>query len=238
MLKWDTQKLKENAFPYVVDVKNSTLMSTDAISLYKVTTNCWKWSRRSTCMQHYLDCNACSSNYKKYPSTIQYKQVKEIILVYWLSRFPHKGNFPIKLYQNIQHIHFSSGRLNIIHKAIKWDPIHSTLYQLNLNGWSEKPHKFSHINHHFWGTRDEFTIKERILLKGDRVCTPSKLCKSTLSALDDSSKGIKMQHSSEINHLLAWNRCRYNWLCHAMYDLHQTQGNPSSPAIAPQKCPW
>ena len=48
--------------------------------------------------------------------------------------------------------------------------------------------------HYFWGTRDEVTIEEEILLKGNRICIPPELYERTLSDLHDRHQGIeKMQ---------------------------------------------
>ena len=47
----------------------------------------------------------------------------------------------------------------------------------------------------FWGARDELTIDNGILLKGDRVCIPSELYQQMLSEPHKGHKGIKkMQH--------------------------------------------
>ena len=53
-----------------------------------------------------------------------YKPGKERILANRLSRFPStKENAPIELHQNIQHIAFTSDKINIIRGSVKRDPI-------------------------------------------------------------------------------------------------------------------
>ena len=56
------------------------------------------------------------------------------------------------------------------------------------------------LGHHFWSTRDELTIEEGVLLKGNRVCIPPELHDRTLYELNDSHKGIeKMTHIARSN---------------------------------------
>ena len=107
-----------------------------------------------------------------------------MILANHLSRFPpHKDTMPIELHQNILHIHFLSDRLNIIYGPSKQTTFTAT--------YTEKLHEITHIAYHFWGTRDELTIVDGILLKGDRVCILPELYKRTLTDLHGSHKGIE-----------------------------------------------
>ena len=104
---------------------------------------------------------------KKYDYTIVYKPGKEMFLADHLSRFPsRKENVPIELHQNIQNIHFAPDKLNIVRGAMERDPICSTVYRLTLNVWPNSSLEVPHIACHFWGTRDELTIENGILLKG------------------------------------------------------------------------
>ena len=48
-----------------------------------------------------------------------------------------------------------------------------------------------HITHHFWSTRDELSIKEGILLKGNGICITPELYERTLYVLHDSHQSIK-----------------------------------------------
>ena len=66
---------------------------------------------------------------QKYDYMLIYKPGKEMTLADRLSRFPlNKVNISIELHQNIQHLTFTSDRINIIRGSIERDPILSTVY--------------------------------------------------------------------------------------------------------------
>ena len=105
---------------------------------------------------------------------------------------------PIELHQNIHNVHFEPDRLNIVRGAIERDPIHRTIYRLTLNCWPDRVHEVPRIAHHFWGTCDELTVENGILLKGDSECIPPELYERMLSALHRNHRGIeKMRHLSQ-----------------------------------------
>ena len=110
---------------------------------------------------------------EKYDYNIIYKPGKEMVLADRLSRFPsRRKHLPIKLHHNVQHISFTTYRINITRAATERDPILHTVYYITLNGWPDHIHEVPHIAHHFWGARDKLTVDNIFLLKGDRVCIP------------------------------------------------------------------
>ena len=133
---------------------------------------------------------------QKYDYTLIYKPGKEMTLADRLSRFPsNKENTPIELYQNIQHLTFTSNRINIIRGSIKRDPSLSTVYRLTLNGWPDKISQVPRIARQFWGARDELSIEEGLLMKGNHICIPPELYDRSLHELHEMHLGIeKMQH--------------------------------------------
>ena len=154
-----------------------------------------KWSQRSQYMHHQPHLHCMLLRLQCYYYTLQYKPGKEMVLADKLSRFPsRKENSLIELHQNIQHISFTPDRINIIHGAVERDPIFSTVYCLTLNGWPENANKVPRIAWQFWGARDELSIEEGLLVKGDRICIPPGLYDRFLSNLHKAHQGIaKMQ---------------------------------------------
>ena len=140
-----------------------------------------------------------SLHLQKYDYTIVYKPGKEMVLADCLSQFPSRKEYmPIELHQNIHNIHFELDRLNIVRGAVERDPIHSTVYRLTLNVWPDRIQEVPRIARYFWGTWDELTVENGILLKGDSVCIPPELYERMLSDLHGNRRGIeKMRHLSQ-----------------------------------------
>ena len=126
-----------------------------------------------------------------------------MVLADCLSWFPsRKENMPIKLHKNTHILH----NWQIKHRgSVEKEPIHSTIYRLTLNGWSERIQEVPSIPCHFWGTRDKLTIENGVLLKGDRVCICPGLYERMLSDLHNNHRGIeKMRHLSQTT--IYWSR--------------------------------
>ena len=133
---------------------------------------------------------------QKYNYTLIYKPGKEMILADRLSSFPlNKVNMPIELHQNIQHVTITTDRINIIRGSIERDSILSTVYRLTLNGWPDRISQVPRIARQFWGARDELSIEEGLLMKGNCICIPPELYDRSLHKLHETHLGIeKMQH--------------------------------------------
>ena len=129
---------------------------------------------------------------QKYDYTIVYRPGREMVLTDCLSQFPSRKEYmPIELYQNIHNVQFEPDRLNIVRGAIKRDPIHSTIYRLTLNGWPDRVQEVPRIACHFWGTWDELTVENGILLKGDRVCIPMDYMKRCLVTYMETTEALR-----------------------------------------------
>ena len=121
-----------------------------------------------------------------------YKPGKEITLADRLSRFPsNKENILIELHQNIQHLTFTSNRINILGCSIERDPILSTVYRFTLNGWPDRISKVPRIARQFWGARDKLSIEEGLSMKGNCICIPPELCARPLHELHKMHLGIE-----------------------------------------------
>ena len=87
--------------------------------------------------------------------------------------------------------------------TIERDPVHSTVYRLTLNGQPDMMQNVPHLACQFWGTRDESTVEDSVLLKGSRICIPPELLYRTLYELHDCHQGIeKITHIARSNVLL------------------------------------
>ena len=67
-----------------------------------------------------------------------------------------------------------------------------------MNGWPDKISQVPRIARHFWGARDERSIEESLLMKGNHICIPPKLNDRSLHELHETHLGIeKMQHRAK-----------------------------------------
>ena len=122
-----------------------------------------------------------------------------MIITDHLSCFPsHQEKLLIELDHNIQDVHLSSEKLNVIWGAGEWDPVHNTLYCLTLNGWLDHIAQVLRTTQHFWGTKDELSIENSILIEGDCICVPHKLFDCTLADLQESHNGVEKMQSSPV----------------------------------------
>ena len=80
---------------------------------------------------------------QKYNFTIQYRPSKDIVLADFS---PAKKISPLNY--NMQDIHFSNDRLNMIRGAIECDPKHETVYCSSLTGWPDCPHQVPRMSWH------------------------------------------------------------------------------------------
>ena len=151
-------------------------------------------------MQHCQGYNACSSDYRNTITSYSTYQAK---IWSWQTDylgFNHKKNLPIELHQNIQNFNFNSNRLNMIKDTVKRDPMYSTIHRMTLNDWSKRIQDVPHLACNFWSIRDELTVEEGVLLKGNGICIPPELHDRTLYELHNSHQGIKkMTHIVRAN---------------------------------------
>ena len=114
-----------------------------------------------------------------------------MVLADHLSHFPSNTNYlPIPLAHNIQHVQLSTSELDVIRAVVECNLVYSTVYCLTLRGWPDRVQDVPHIARHFWGTKDELSIDNGLLLKGTRVCIPPELLKRTLADLHGAHQGV------------------------------------------------
>ena len=156
--------------------------------------------------------------YPKYDFTIEYRPSKDMILTHHLSQFLSlQGNLPIELHHNIQHIHISSDRLNIIQEAVEGDPIHNTLYCLTLNGWPDHIHQVPQISQQLWDTQNELSIECGILFKVDHICISLNYAAKHWQTYIKATTTPKS--TDQCNNLLNWYGHQYWRLCKRIYTI-------------------
>ena len=72
----------------------------------------------------------------------------------------------------------------------KRDPILSTVHRLTLNGWPQRHTNVPRIARNYWDFRDELSIDDDLLMKGERVVIPTSCRDSIMEDLHKSHEGI------------------------------------------------
>ena len=148
---------------------------------------------------------------QKYDYNIIYKPGKDMVFADRLSRFPSRNeNLPKELHHNIHHVTFTQDKINIICSSTERDPILHTAYCLTLNGWPTKFHEVPHIAHQYWGTRDELSVENGLLIKGDRICIPLELYERMLYDLHEGRKGVEKCNTLPVTKSTARYGCRHS----------------------------
>ena len=131
---------------------------------------------------------------EKYDYTILYKPRKEMVLADCLSQFPSRKEYTPKYSQHT----LCTRQIEHSQRSCR-ERFHTQhIYRLTLNGWPYGIQEVPRIACHFWGTWDELTIENGILLKGERVCIPPELYERMLSDLHGNHReNKKMRHLSQ-----------------------------------------
>ena len=77
----------------------------------------------------------------------------------------------------------SPTRLQQIREETANDPTLSALRDAIYKGWPDKRKKCPVVLHEYWNFREELTIEDGLILKGDRIIVPTSLRKEILSII-------------------------------------------------------
>ena len=129
---------------------------------------------------------------QQYDFKIEYKPGKEMTLADTLSRLPSPGNKDsIDLDMTIGQVRFSASKIKELQEETKRDSALSQLIPIIANGWPENIKMVPEAVRSFWSFRDELSVEDGIILKGERVVIPSSLKQDTLSQLHAAHQGVE-----------------------------------------------
>ena len=120
---------------------------------------------------------------QRYDLVIRYKPGKEILLADAMSRCPSHSSEEIKLDMRVNYIAFNKAWIAKLKEATWEDPILSTVCQLTQQGWPHQRRHTPRMARHYWDFRDELSIDEGLLLKGQRIVIPACLREEYLQRL-------------------------------------------------------
>ena len=140
-----------------------------------------------------------------YDMTIKYRPGREMILADSLSRAPNKRNAStINLDNKIALVQFSNEKISTLQHATKEDGILSQLFDIIVTGWPEKQRDLPRDLRPYWSYRDELSVENGIILKGDRIVIPESMQPDILKQIHAGHQGITKCQSRAKSRGAAW----------------------------------
>lgn len=130
---------------------------------------------------------------QRYDYKISYKPGKEMILPDSLSRIPCQGNAKdqeIDLSLNVCMVQFSTSRLEELREATKQDEELFRLLKCIVQGFPENQKDIHQCIRKYWSFRDELSVEDGIILKGEQVIIPPLLRKEYLHRVHEGHQGM------------------------------------------------
>jgi len=112
---------------------------------------------------------------KHYDTVVKYKPGKSIPVADALSRLPLKESRDVFSVSNYTHTDIKEHRLSEIRKATESDKILQDLKAVIANGWPENKIDVPTTVSAYYSYRDELTLEDGIIFRGDRVVIPTSL---------------------------------------------------------------
>lgn len=129
---------------------------------------------------------------QQYDFTIEYKPGKDMTVADTLSRLPSPGNDKtIDLDLTVGQVRFSTERIKSLQEETKRDPTLSKLIPTIIQGWPDTIQEIPEAIRSFWSFRDELSVEDGIILKGDRVVIPQSLQQETMRQLHAAHQGVE-----------------------------------------------
>ena len=126
-----------------------------------------------------------------YDVTIRYKPGREMLLADAMSRLnPIANDEREQTPMKVEFVHFSENKLNSIKDATKDDEELTALKNIIINGWPERQRDTPQPIRKYWAYRDELSIEDGLIIKGDRIVIPRTLQEDILSKIHEAHQGV------------------------------------------------
>lgn len=128
---------------------------------------------------------------QSYDMTIRYKPGKDMVMADALSRLnPLKGEPIEKEEVVVNFVQFSEQKVKDIKRETMSDPELSSLMEIIIDGWPEKRRSVPKPIQKYWAFRDELSIENGIIIKGDRLVIPQSMQSEILDKIHVGHQGI------------------------------------------------
>ena len=126
-----------------------------------------------------------------YDFVIKYRPGKEMLVADCLSRQPNKSRSNlIELDVKVCHVQFSTEKLSQLRTAVNQDDVLCRLRDVIIHGWPKERYELNSMLRPYWSFRDELSVENGLILKGDRLVIPSSMQKEILDKVHTSHQGI------------------------------------------------
>ena len=132
---------------------------------------------------------------QKYPLVVTYRPGKELLIADTLSRAYLPDEDPNILDEELEvnlvnTLPISENKLELIKHETQQDFSLQQLKQVVLTGWPDKKHKCPPATTPYWNCRDEISVHDDILFRGERVIIPKKLQYEMLQIIHGAHLGV------------------------------------------------
>lgn len=128
---------------------------------------------------------------QRYDYSIQYRPGKDMVLADSLSRLKLSTEHDeINLDLQVCFVQFSQQKLQEIKTATREDQELQQLLSLIISGFPERCKKLHRDIRPYWCFRDELSVEDGIILKGEQLIIPHKLRKAYLQAIHEGHLGV------------------------------------------------
>lgn len=128
---------------------------------------------------------------QNYNVSIRYKPGREMILADGLSRLPTKNATHVDLDINISFVSFTTDILQRIRAGVNNDAVLSELKETIMIGWPDSIKSVPAPLRKYWSFRDELSVENGVILKGDRIMIPPELQRRILEQLHQGHQGME-----------------------------------------------
>ena len=126
-----------------------------------------------------------------YDVKIKYKPGKEMLLADAMSRLKPIPGEPIELEEvHIRHVQFSDTKITKLQEATNADPELSALSEIVYQGWPDNQQMIPKLLRKYWSYRDELSIENGLIMKGQRIIIPKDQRPEILEKLHEAHQGI------------------------------------------------
>ena len=126
-----------------------------------------------------------------YDIGIKYKPGKEVAVADLLSRQPSSNNESIDFDVQISHVQLSTRRLQQLRDETNSDDELTSLKSIITSGWPETRRQLATALRPYWAFRDELTVDDGIIMKGDRIIIPPNVRPDILAKLHEAHQGVE-----------------------------------------------